>query len=87
MDRQTDVRRLIVACHNVANMPKNNKEIKLMECDLCHSRSRGRPKQRWEDNIIQDIHQLNIKNWTVCVQDRTKWKHIVEKAKNFNKRS
>ena len=31
------------------------------------ARSKGRPKQRWEDNIIQDIRQLNIKNWTVCV--------------------
>jgi hypothetical protein len=48
--------------------------------------SKGRPKQRWKDNIIQDIRQLNIKNWTVCVQDRTKWKNVVEKAKTFNKR-
>jgi len=50
------------------------------------ARSKGMPKQKWEDNIIQDIRQLNIKNWTVCVQDRTKWKTVVEKAKNFNKR-
>jgi hypothetical protein len=35
-DRQTYMMVLIVACHNVANMPKNNKEIKLRECDLCH---------------------------------------------------
>jgi len=59
---QTDMRRPIVACHNVANMPKYNKEIKLRECDLCHSRSKGRPKQRCEDNIIQDIRQQKIKN-------------------------
>jgi len=37
--------------------------------------------------IIQNICQLNIKNWTVCVQDRTKWKNVVEKATTFNKRS
>jgi hypothetical protein len=47
-------------------------------------RSKGRPKQRWEDNIIQDIHQMNITNWTACVQDRVKWKNVVEKAKTFN---
>jgi len=53
------------------------------------ARSKGRPKQRWEYNIyvIQDIRQLNIKNWTVCVQDRPKWKNVVEKARTFNKRS
>jgi pyridoxal biosynthesis lyase PdxS len=47
-------------------------------------RSKGRAKQRWEDNIIQDIRQLNIKNWTACVQDRVKWENVVEKAETFN---
>jgi hypothetical protein len=40
----------------------------------------------WEDNIIQDIIQdirhLKIKNWTACVQDRTEWRKVVEKAEN-----
>ena len=46
-----------------------------------------RPKQRWEDNVIQDIRLLNIKNWTACVQDRVKWKNIIEKAKTFKRES
>jgi hypothetical protein len=50
-------------------------------------RSKGRPKQRWEDNIIQDVRQLNIKNWTAFVQDRVKWKNVAEKAKTFNIRN
>jgi hypothetical protein len=37
-------------------------------------RSQGRPKYRWEDNIKQDICQMKVKNWTVCVQDQEKWK-------------
>jgi hypothetical protein len=40
--------------------------------------TKGRPKQRWEVNIIQDIPQLNIKNWTACVQDRVKWKKSLD---------
>jgi hypothetical protein len=47
-------------------------------------RSKGRSKQRWEDNIIEDIRHLNVKNWAACVQDRVKWKNVVEKAKTFN---
>jgi hypothetical protein len=48
-------------------------------------RSQGRPKYRWEDNIKQDIFQMKIKNWIICVQDRERWKkEIVEKAKTFN---
>jgi len=46
--------------------------------------SQGRPKYRWEDNITQDICQMKIKNWKVCLQDRGKWKEVVEKAKTFN---
>jgi hypothetical protein len=45
---------------------------------------KGRPKYRWEDNIKQDICHLKIKNWIACVQDRGKWKEVVEKAKTFN---
>jgi hypothetical protein len=47
-------------------------------------RSQGRPKYRWEDNITQDICQMKIKNWIACVQDRGKWKEVVEKVKTFN---
>jgi len=47
-------------------------------------RSQGRPKHRWEDNIKQDIYQMKIQNWIACVQDRGKWKEVVEKAKTFN---
>ena len=46
-------------------------------------KSQGRPKYRWEDNIKQDICQTKIKNWIACVQDRGKWKDVVEKAKTF----
>jgi hypothetical protein len=42
------------------------------------------PKYRWEDNIKQDICQMKIKSWIACVQDRGKWKEVVEKAKTFN---
>ena len=41
-------------------------------------------KYRWEDNIKQDICQMKIKNWIACVQDRGKWKEVIEKAKTFN---
>jgi hypothetical protein len=34
----------------------------------------GRPKNRWEDYIINDTKKLKIKNWTSCNQDRSKWK-------------
>jgi len=72
---------------HVQMMPDSRTDKKIFNWTPLTARSKGRPKQRWEDNIIQDIRQLNIKKWTVCVKDRTKWKNIVEKDKTFNKRS
>jgi hypothetical protein len=43
----------------------------------------GRPKNRWEDDIRNDIKKLKIKNWTNCIQDRKNWKLYVERAKTF----
>ena len=36
------------------------------------------------DNIKQNIFQMKIKIRIACVQDRRKWKDVVEKAKTFN---
>jgi hypothetical protein len=43
----------------------------------------GRPKNRWEDDIRNDMKKLKIKNWTNCIQDRKNLKLYFEKAKTF----
>jgi hypothetical protein len=40
------------------------------------TRLQGRPKSRRDDNVKQDICKEKIKNWTVCVQDRGKWRRL-----------
>jgi hypothetical protein len=47
------------------------------------TRPLGRPKNRWEDDIINYMKKLNIKNWTSCIQDCNKWKLYVERGKTF----
>jgi len=44
----------------------------------------GRPKNRWKDDIRNDIKKLKIKIWTSCIQHRNNWKLYVEKTKTFN---
>jgi hypothetical protein len=46
-------------------------------------RMRGRLKNRWEDDVMADLRIQNVKNWRNCIQDRKKWKDIVEKAKTY----
>jgi hypothetical protein len=63
---------------HVQRMPDSRTVKKIFSWTPLTARSKGRPKQRWED-----IRQMNIKNWTACVQDRVKWKNVVEKAKTL----
>jgi len=51
------------------------------------TRPLGRPQNRREDDIRNDIKKLKIKNWTNYIQDRNKWKLYVEKAKTFKELS
>jgi len=53
---------------------------KVLKWNPVTKRSQGRPKYRWEDNVKRDIYQMKVKNWITCVQDRRKWKDVVESA-------
>jgi hypothetical protein len=68
----------------VQRMPDTRTVKKIFNWKPLTSRSQGRPKYRWEDNIKENISQMKIKNWIACAQDRGKWKEVVEKAKTFN---
>jgi hypothetical protein len=43
----------------------------------------GRLKSRWEDDVRNDLKKMKIIKWTGQVQDRLKWKGIVEKSKTL----
>jgi len=65
-------------------MPEARATKKIFKWNPLTMKPRGGPKCRWEDNIIQDLGQMKIKNWLTCVQDRAKWMDVVEKAKTSN---
>ena len=59
--------RMIMAIHSWKPIPK---------------RPIGRPKTCWEDDVRKDIQKLKAPNWKTLVQDRRRWKELVEKAQN-----
>jgi len=65
-------------------MPYTRTVKKILNWKPLAKRSQGRPKYRWEDKTKQDICQMKIKKWIARVQDRGKWKEVVEKARTFN---
>ena len=54
---------------------------KVYEWTPVSTRSKGRPKHRWEDDIKSDVANMRITKWKDCIRNRPKWKEFVEKAK------
>jgi len=62
-------------------MPDKNMVTKVYEWSPARTRSLGRPKDRWEDDVKSDITRMKITNWKDCIRERTEWKTLFEKAK------
>jgi hypothetical protein len=45
----------------------------------------GRPTVRRENDVRKDIQKSKVPNWKTLVQDRRRWKELVEKAKTLHK--
>jgi len=61
-------------------MAHNSMVKKVHEWSPALTRSLGRPKIRWEDDVKSDITRMKI-NWKDCIRDRTEWRTLAEKAK------
>jgi hypothetical protein len=57
---------------------------KVYEWKPTSTRPQGRPKLRWENDIKNDLKEIKLNDWRICIQDRNKWKRTVEKTKTFN---
>jgi hypothetical protein len=62
-------------------MPDNSMVKKVYEWSPALTRSLGRPKNRWEDDVKTDTTKMKITNWKNCIKNRSKWKEFVGKDK------
>jgi len=44
----------------------------------------GRPKSRWDDDVRNGLKKMELVKWAEHVEDRLKWKDIVEKTKTVS---
>jgi len=57
-------------------MPK-----RVLERKPTSRRNRGRPRERWIEDIEEDIQIMGIRRWRKSCKERAEWKKITEKAK------
>jgi hypothetical protein len=41
----------------------------------------GKPRQRWQENVMEDLKKLKVKNWKEADKDRRTWRDLAEKGK------
>jgi len=50
---------------------------RLLDWKPMGTRPVGRPRQRWQQDVVEDLEKLKIKNWTETAKD----KNLAAKAK------
>ena len=66
-------------------MAEDNIAQKIKRWEPMSKRPIGRPKTRWEDDVLEDIKSINIRNWKKVAQNRDSWKKVVEKATTLHR--
>jgi len=54
---------------------------KLLDWEPMGIRRVRRPRQRWQEDVMEDLKKLKIKTWKETAKDRRTWRDLTEKAK------
>ena len=64
-------------------MAEDNNIQKIKRWKLMSKRPIGRPKTRWENDVLEDIRNMNVRNQKKMAQNRDSWKKAVEQARTL----
>jgi hypothetical protein len=53
----------------------------LLDWEPMGNRPVGNPRQRWQEDVMEDLKKLKIKNWKETAKDRRTWRDLAERAK------
>ena len=70
---------------HVERMAEDNNIQKIKRWKPKSKRPIGRPKTRWEDDVLEDIRSMNVGNWKKVAQNRDSWKKAVEQARTLHR--
>ena len=62
-------------------MDENELAKKILWTNPGGQRGRGRRKSRWIDGVEEDARKMGCRNWLADVQDRGRWRHLLEETK------
>ena len=68
---------------HVELMAEDNNVQKIKRWKPMSKRPIGRPKTRWEKDVLEDIRNMNVHNWKKMAQNRDSWKKDNEQARTL----
>ena len=64
-------------------MAEDNIVQRIKRCKPMSKRPIGRPKTRWEDDVLEDIKNMIVRNWKKVAENRDSWKKVVKQARTL----
>jgi hypothetical protein len=66
---------------HIQRMDQTRPTSKVLDWKPMGARPVGRPRQRWQEDVMEDLKKLKFKNWKDTAKDRRTWRDFAEKAK------
>jgi len=68
---------------HIERMAEDNIVQRIKRCKPMSKRPIGRPKTRWEDDVLEDIKNMIVRNWKKVAENRDSWKKVVKQARTL----
>ena len=65
---------------HIQRMDQARPTRKLLDWKPMGTRSIGKSR-RWQEDVIEDLKELKVKNWKEAAKDRRTWRDLAQKAK------
>jgi hypothetical protein len=66
---------------HIQRMDQTSPGRRLLDWKPMGTRPVGRPRQRWQEDVMEDFKKMKIKNWKETAKGRRTWRDLAEKAK------
>ena len=66
---------------HVERMSEVRTAKRLYKARMTGRRNQGRPRNRWKDEVEQDLKRMEVRGWSKMAKDRKCWKQVVQQAK------
>jgi hypothetical protein len=66
---------------HIQRMDQARSTMKLLDWKPMGTRPVGKPGQRWQEDVTEDLKKMKVKTWKESAKDRRTWRDLAEKAK------